>query len=251
MDNVVFQHEYIKKDVVNALVVTGFPTVGFVGTIAARFIVNQLKLDLIGAFLSDFFQPVTVISDGVPAPPVRIYGGDRPCGITEECDQIIVITSEFLPPPQVLRPLANHIFQWCDVHNCQSIVAIEGFNASNGENEAIFGVASKKSGRQFLEKYNVKLMQDGMISGLSGILLYEGDIRNIDTMCLLAGTQNQFPDAAAAARSLEVVNGMLPEIEIDPEPLYKESERIEQDLKKHLQESHPTFPGSQSSLMFG
>ncbi|MDD5779119.1 MAG: PAC2 family protein [Candidatus Thermoplasmatota archaeon] len=250
MEDKVALHEYRDKDIGNALVVTGFPTVGFVGTIATRFIVNQLDLDLIGAFLSDYFHPATVISKGVPAPPVRIYAGDKPCGLSEECDQIIVISSEFFPPPPIMRPLATHILRWCEARDCRSLVAIEGFNASDDQTP-IYGVASAERGRQFLKKHDIKLMQEGMVSGISGILLYEGEISHFDTLCLLAGTQTKFPDAAAAARLLEVVNVMLPDIDIDPEPLYKESERIEQELKKHLQESQPTQVGAQTSPMYG
>jgi uncharacterized protein len=253
MEDMVTIHTYKEKKIDQALVMTGFPTVGFVGSIAARFIVKQLKLDLIGAFLSDYFHPVTVVADGVPAPPARIYAGDRVCGIGGECDQLVVITSEFFPPPQVMRPFATGILGWCTAHHCSSLVAIEGFNASDDDGEAIYGVASTEHSRHFLQDHTVQFMQEGMVSGISGILLYEGDIRGMDTMCLLAGTQSQYPDAGAAARILELVNVMLPEIKIDPQPLFDESERIEQELKKHLQESQPTQPGlkaSQASPMF-
>jgi uncharacterized protein len=250
MEDMVTLHKYQEKDIKQALVMTGFPTVGFVGSIAARFIVKQLRLDLIGAFLSDYFHPVTVVVDGIPAPPARIYAGDRTCGIGGECDQLVVITSEFFPPPQVMRPFADQILGWCKDHHCQSIVAIEGFNTSNDENETIYGVASTEDSRQFFKDHAVKPMEEGMVSGISGLLLYEGAIRDMDAMCLLAGTQTQFPDAGAAARILELVNVMLPEIDIDPQPLYEESERIEQELKKHLQESQPTQPGLKASPMF-
>lgn len=62
MQEIISVYEYKKLDISNALVMTGFPTVGLVGTIAPRFIINTLKLDLIGAFSSDFFQPITVVS---------------------------------------------------------------------------------------------------------------------------------------------------------------------------------------------
>lgn len=61
----------------------------------------------------------------------------------------------------------------------------------------------------------------------------------------------EYPDTRAAARILEVVNKMLPEIEIDPEPLYKEAEMIEQQLKKFLKESEPRKqPMPESRVMY-
>jgi len=78
-----------------------------------------------------------------------------------------------------------------------------------------------------------------MVGGISGVLLYEGKQKGFNVICLLAGTHMEYPDAKAAAKILEVVNKMLPDIEIDPEPLYKEAEIIEQQLKKFMKESQP------------
>jgi uncharacterized protein len=35
---------------------------------------------------------------------------------------------------------------------------------------------------------------------------------------------------------------MLPEIKIDPEPLYKEAEEIEKNIRKFMEQSKPTAP---------
>ncbi len=252
MKDIISLYEYKKVDISNSLVVIGFPTVGVVGTIASRFIIDALKLDIIGAFSSDFFYPVTVVSKGRPLPPVRIYGGNKKCGIDGGCDQIVIITSEFFPPMNVMRPLANKILEWCENRNCSSIVTIEGFNMANGSKEVpLFGVASTKEGREFLKKQQVELMEEGMVSGISGVLLYEGEIKKVNSMCLLAGVHSDFPDARAAAKVLEVVNKMIPEIEIDPEPLYEEAGKIEEEIEKHMQKAKPRQSFVQTSPMYG
>ncbi|HDH81896.1 MAG TPA: proteasome assembly chaperone family protein [Thermoplasmatales archaeon] len=252
MKDIISLYEYKKIDISNSLVVIGFPTVGVVGTIASRFIIDALKLDIIGAFSSDFFYPVTVVSKGRPLPPVRIYGGNKKCGIDGGCDQIVIITSEFFPPMNVMRPLANKILEWCENRNCSSIVTIEGFNMANGSKEVpLFGVASTKEGREFLKKQQVELMEEGMVSGISGVLLYEGEIKKVNSMCLLAGVHSDFPDARAAAKVLEVVNKMIPEIEIDPEPLYEEAGKIEEEIEKHMQKAKPRQSFVQTSPMYG
>ncbi|KAA0001216.1 MAG: proteasome assembly chaperone family protein, partial [Thermoplasmata archaeon] len=220
-------------------------------TIASRFVINALSLETIGALFSDYFQPVTVISKGVPLPPVRIYAGDKKCGPDGKCEQIIVITSEFMPAPSMVRPLANKIIDWCEKKNCEFIVAIEGFNTGKKDEIPLYGIASTKKAKNFLKKYDVEMMEEGMVSGISGVLLYEGRQKGFNVICLLAGTHMEYPDARAAARILEVVNKMLPEIEIDPEPLYKEAEMIEQQLKKFLKESEPRKqPMPESRVMY-
>ncbi|MEM1513995.1 MAG: PAC2 family protein [Candidatus Thermoplasmatota archaeon] len=231
-------YEYEKVDLTNAFVVCGFPTVGLVGSIASRFIVYNLKLRLHAAFLSDYFPPVTIVSNSNPLPPVRIYAGEKKCGPDKKCEQLVVIVSEFSPPLQMLRPLANKMIEWCKENNCDILLCMEGFNIENEESHLI-GVASTEKTNKLLEKYNVRIMEEGMVSGLSGILLYEGKRRNFDVACLLAGVHSTYPDAKAAGRILEVVNKMLPEIEIDPEPLYREAEEIEKQIKEQMKKAEP------------
>jgi len=234
-------YEYERMKLENAFLIMGFPTVGLVGTIASRFVINSLKLRPVAAFLSDYFPPVTVISDSTPLPPVRLYGGDKRCGPNGECNQLLVMLSEFVPPYATLRPLAKNIIEWCKKRDCRTVVCIEGFNLGEKvEDVPLLGVASTKRARKLLEKYGVEIMKEGMVSGLSGILLYEGKHRKMDISCILAGTHADYPDAKAAARVLEVVNKMLPEINIDPEPLYKEAEEIEKKIKIHMEKAKPT-----------
>ena len=46
---------------------------------------------------------------------------------------------------------------------------------------------------------------------------------------------------------------MIPEIKIDPKPLYEEAEQIEQNLRKFMEQSKPTAPTAQPipSHMYG
>ncbi len=245
-------YEYEKMDLQNAFVITGFPTIGLVGTIASRFIVYSLKLKLLAAFLSDYFPPVTVVSNSQPLPPIRIYGEAKKCGPNGKCEQLLVILSEFVPPSVTLRPLANKLIEWCKENNCETIVCIEGFNlGEKTEDIPLVGVASTNEARKMLENYNVELMQEGMVSGLSGILLYEGKRRNFNVACLLAGTHADYPDAKAAAKVLEIVNKMLPEIEIDPEPLYKQAEEIEKQIKVQMEKAKPSKRVYAEPIMYG
>ena len=235
----VYEYERVKLE--NAFLITGFPTVGLVGTIASRFVINSLKLRPMAAFLSDYFPPVTVIVDSTPLPPVRLYGGDKKCGPNGECNQLLVMLSEFVPPFATIRPLVNKTIEWCRKRGCKTVVCIEGFNLGEKvEDVPLIGVASTEKARKMLEKYDIEIMREGMVSGLSGVLLYEGRRHNMDVSCILAGTHADYPDAKAAARVLEVVNNMLPDIDIDPEPLYREAEEIEKQIKIHMEKAKPT-----------
>jgi len=248
-----FLNEY-KLDIKfpKAVAVIGFPSVGLVSSIAANFITRTMQLERIATIISKDFPPYTIIHEGVPSPPVRIYAGERKCVDGIRCDQLVVVMSEFMPNPDLIKPVADIVLEWCKKKEIGMIVTLEGINLSEGTGEnQTFGVGSTPGARAMLEKYGVKEMQEGMVSGISGVLLYEGERLDIDVICLLGLARLDMPDARGAARLLEVVGKMLPELRLDPEPLYKEAEQIEQQMKAAMDSVKQPKKIGDESVIYG
>jgi uncharacterized protein len=237
-------HEYTKKDLENAMVIVSFPTVGLVSSIVANFVITNMKLELIAAIVSDDFYPAAIIQDGIPTPPVRIFAGDNVCGPEDECDQIVVITSELPIRTQAFSPLADKILEWCNEKKCKIITTIEGVNTKDplGDEMAVFHVASTPEAAKKLKDLPSQPFDTGMVSGLSGILLYKGNIQNFGVSCLLAEAHAEYPDSRSAAEVLKVLDKMLPQIKMDPEPLLKEAEAIEEKVKNSMAQVKPFTP---------
>jgi uncharacterized protein len=236
--------EYKKEDLSNSLLVVAFPTVGLISSIAGHYIIDSLKLDEIGTIVSNEFMPATVIHKAKPSPPVRIYAGKKKCGPGGECEQIAVIISEFLPPYKIIKPLADLILEWASNKGCKTVVSLEGTHTF-GEVKSqlkVYGVGSTKKMKNYLKTYKIEETQEGMITGVTGVLLYEGVLKNHDVICLLSEAHSDFPDSRAAGNLLKKLDVMLPDIKIDPEPLYKEAEKIEEQIKRFMQQSKPTAP---------
>ncbi|MEM2943488.1 MAG: PAC2 family protein [Methanomassiliicoccales archaeon] len=247
-----FINEYKNEKYPNAVAVVGFPSVGLVGSIAANFISRTMKLERVATMVSKDFPPYTIIHDGIPSSPVRIYAGERTCSNGIRCEQLVVIMSEFIPRPDLMKPVADLILQWCKEKEIEIILTLEGINVGDATGELpIYGVASTPRTRQMLDKYGIKEMKEGMVSGLSGVLLYEGERLNIDVVCLLGPARLDYPDARGAARLLEIVAKMLPELRLDPDPLYKEAEQIEQQMKAALEGMKQSRRIGDESLLYG
>ncbi len=237
--------EYQDIDLSNSMLVVAFPTVGLVSSIAGHFIVDSLKLEEIGAVVSRHFMPATVIHKGKPSPPVRIYAGKKTCGLDGKCEQLAVVISEFMPPMEIIKPLVDAIIAWAQEKGCETIVTLEGTHAIGDKKEKdmeVYGVGSTLLMKQILKKHKVSETQEGMITGVTGVLLYEGVLRQRDVLCLLAEAHANIPDSRAAGNLLQKLDIMLPAIKIDPEPLYKEAEQIEKNIRKFMQQSKPTAP---------
>jgi len=236
--------EYEEMDLSNCLLVVAFPTVGLISSIAGHFIIDTLKLKEIGTILSKEFMPATVIHNSKPSPPVRIYAGEKKCGPDGNCDQIAVIISEFMPPYNVIKPLADKIIKWAEAKGCQSIVSLEGTHAvdTNKNDFKVYGVGSNPGMKKILDRYKIEETREGMITGVNGVLLYQGVLQKKDVICLLSEANASFPDSRAAGNLLEKIDVMLPGIKIDPKPLYKEAKEIEKNIRKYMKQSKPTAP---------
>ncbi len=239
--------EYGKIDLSNSLLVIAFPTVGLISSIAGHFIIDQLKLDEVGAIISKEFMPATVIHNSKPSPPVRIYAGKKKCGPDGTCEQLAVIISEFMPPYNIIKPLADKIISWAKEKGCKSIVSLEGTHAvgDRKKNYKVYGVGSNPLMKTLLKKYKIEETKEGMITGVNGVILYEGVLMKRDVICLLSEAHDSFPDSRAAGNLLNKLDIMLPQIKIDPKPLYKEAEEIEKRIKTYMEQSKPTAPSMQ------
>lgn len=236
--------EYKDVDLSNSVLIEAFPTVGLVSSIAGHFLVEQLKLEEIGTISSRYFMPAAVIHKGVPSPPVRIYAGKKICGSTGECNQIVVIISEFMPSVDIIKPVASMILSWAQKKKCSHIVTLEGTHSLNPKKPKTYGVATTQKMNDILKKYAIEETKEGMITGITGVLLFEGARLKQDVLCLLAEAHSSYPDSRAAALLVETIDKMLPEIKIDTQPLYKEAEDIEQKIRSFIKQAQPTAPSS-------
>ncbi len=219
-------HEIHKMDLKGAVILDGFPSVGLVSTIVTNYIVDTLKLRQIGVVDSMYFPTVSLIRGAEPHNPVRIYGGEV------NGRKIGVFISEFSPPGVMIKAVASSILQWAIDQRADMIITPEGLIVdSMPEKPAVYGIGSTKRAMSLLPE-SIQVFEEGVISGVTGVLLNEGKKRDFDVLALLSEAHTDYPDARAAARIIEAMNAIIPEMNIDPEPLYEEAEKIE----KHLEE---------------
>jgi uncharacterized protein len=245
-----------RKDVnvKGAVLIEGFPSIGMVSSIVANYLIKTLGMEYIGSVKSRYLQPVAVISGGVPMPPVRIYAGQPIEKKDCICERLVVITSEFPPPAELMQPLADKLLEWSKEKGIKTIVSIEGImnESEDQEQHGTYAIASSPGARKLLENRNVKPLQNGIITGISGVLLHEAEAAGQDAICLLSDANPQIPDARAAARLIELLDSFLPKIKLDPQPLIKEAERLEGLLKQSLAHAGAmNIPVGKDQVMYG
>ncbi|MDW5561592.1 MAG: PAC2 family protein [Methanomassiliicoccus sp.] len=217
-----------------AYVLDGFPSIGLVGSIVANYVVSSLGLRQIAVVDSDTFPAVSMIKNGIPNSPVRLYAGN----VGEDGDRLVVFVSEFQPPPHIIKDLGKTIMDWVEDHKCRMIISPEGISTKQSGrtpntdgNGRVLGIASTPEAREMLKSNEVDIFEGGVIVGLSGVLLNEGVNRIFDVVTILSEASSEFPDARAAAAVTRAINRMVLKDSLDIGPLVKEAEVIEGNLK--------------------
>ena len=188
-------------------------------------------------------------------PPVRIYAGQPVEKKDCICERLVVVTSEFPPPMELMQPLATKILEWSHAKGIKTVISIEGIinESRNHEEHSTYAIASTLTARKMLENRKIAPLHNGIITGISGVLLHEAERADLDVICLLSDANPQIPDARAAARLIELLDGFLPKIKLDPQPLIKEAERLETQLKEvAMQAKAMNVPGQkEQQVMYG
>ena len=104
------------------------------------------------------------------------------------------------------------------------------------------GVGSTDRARDRLTSNGIKQLSFGMIPGISGLLLNEGRWADFDVISLVAPVHPEMPDVKAAVKVVEVIDKLIPEIEIDIETLYQEAEKIAERIKALRRQAKPVEP---------
>jgi len=221
-----------------AIVIAGFPSIGLVSTIAANYLIDALNLKQIGCVNSSQFPALSVVHTGEPLSPVRIYAGTY-----SSQKKIVVFVSEFKPKPNLINSISDEIMNWSLAKKCRLLISPEGMvvEGKSSEDENVsdaYALASSESARNMLVKKNIPQFKNGIIAGVSGVLLNRGKQSNFDVISILAEAHPNYPDARAAAAAINIM-ALIMDVEINVTPLYEESERIEKQLQKFHKQAKP------------
>jgi predicted ATP-grasp superfamily ATP-dependent carboligase len=232
-----------------ATLLSGFPSAGLAPTVAAHYILQALKLPRIGALTSEDFPPLAVIQGGRVNPPVRAYGGK----------DLVLVLSEFPLLPGLINSVATAILDMAKELKAGRVLGLEGViphppdagddaETDVKPSDEMVWYAASGSSKDLPPEYKaagVRMMTDGVIGGVSGALLVEGLNATIPVGALLVSANDVgYPDHRAAAKTIEVLDQILPHLKIDTKPLRTQAEMIERALRAAVKSREPSPPGA-------
>ena len=221
------------------IAICGFSTVGMVGVIAASHVISQLDLTQQGTVLNSEFPAMALVHHEVPKHPVRVYQGNN----------VGVFTAEvrFGPERDVL--FANTVLEWFTKGGFDQLIVIDGVARENLDDRdgSLYGVSASKAGRDRLKKAGIEPVRQGVVAGIAGYLIAEGDRLGLDITAILADCNPMFPDARAAAMAIESVSE-LTGIDIPLSSLLEDARKIEDSVREVFENSQTMLPAPDDEI---
>ncbi len=222
--------EYGKNDLKGYTLIEGYPGMGLVGTIAAKYLVEKLKFEEIGYIDSNIFAPVIRIHKALPVRPARIYA--------DKASKVAVLTSEQVIPRQFTHLVAKKTVKWIESKGIKELISLSGVQSGGGRSEMIYGIASNEESRQLLSKYSLKEIPEGITTGVTALILLELRKSKVKAISMLANVQLS-ADYKATAEVLRKLNEMLG-LNLNVEPLLEEARVLEKQLVEQMQKLKET-----------
>jgi len=226
--------ELKKLNLDGGYLIDGFPSVGFSSAIATESMVHTSQFQLAGVIDSESFPPISVVKDGKPNFPTRIFVNE---------DLKVGIFLSYLTLDQSLhRVTAKTMLSWAKKHKIRLIVSSVAIKSPKG-NEEMIGIGSTESARNKVKAAGLKVLDYGTIPGIPGMLLNEGSILNQDVIVIIFHTDGQGPDFKSSAKLCMAISKLIPGATCDVPSLEKEAEKAEivikeaQEESKHLKDS--------------
>lgn len=216
------------------IAVIGFPTIGLVGSIIASYISKELKMEVIAGIASPELPAYAILQNGYPYPPVRVYGYNRD-DVDDDFEDLVIITSEITPRPEKYYELAETMLELLKELNIKDVVILEG-TPRIGEDDAMVACGSADGIRSRIADLELTPLNEGLIRGMTGVMLYKGIEYDINVMAIMCPANPALPDPRSAADILKPLSKLIPELNLNVEPLYKEAEEIERTIKAQQEE---------------
>ena len=222
--------EIKKSNLEEGYLIDGFPSVGFSSAIATESMIHTSNFELGGVIDSEAFPPISVIKNGEPNFPTRIF-------VNEEL-KVGVFLSYLTLDQSLHRITAKTMLSWAK-KKIKLIVSSIAIKSSKGDEE-MMGIGSTEYARNKIKEAGLKVLERGTIPG---VLLNEGSVSNQDVIVIIFHTNGEGPDFKSSAKLCMAMSKLIPGASCDIPSLQKEAEKAEIIIKeaqaesKHLKDS--------------
>lgn len=210
--------------------IEGFPGMGLVGTITAKYLVENMDFKEIGHLHSEVFMPIIRIHDGVPVFPSRIYVNDK--------YKLVVLISEQVIPKPYIPKVARTVVEWILQNGIVRVISLAGIQTGVKNDMRVYAIAANQESKTLFKGLEVEVIEDGITTGITALMLLHLKESNIKAFSML-GNVTFGADYKAAAELIKRLNKLL-KLNLKVEPLYAQAKKTEEEIVQQLKRVQET-----------
>ena len=107
--------EIIPINVENGILINGFPSTGLTSAVATESLINTTEFELGGIIDSDRFPPISIVKNGLPNYPTRIF-------VNNEL-KVAVFSSYLTLDVSLHKTAAKLMLNWAKEKKCSTIIS--------------------------------------------------------------------------------------------------------------------------------
>ena len=221
--------------------IIGFPDVGLVGLITSMHIIESLEMKEIGYVESELLPPLIVLHDGIFQSPLRIYYKD----------ELAVLVSEIPITSSMINEISKEILKLIVEMKIETTLLIYGIPVPNRmqiEEPTIFNNGTNPKTVSLIKEKDLKFIDTGVISGVYAPIIWESQKQQLSTIAVGAESFLQYPDPAAAANAINVINSLLG-LNIDVKLLKEKAEDLRVKLRDTMARTQETIQAQSAGGM--
>jgi len=220
--------ELKKINLEGGYLVDGFPSVGFSSAIATESMIHTSQFELAGIIDSPSFPPISIVKDGKPNYPTRIFVNE---------DLKVGVFLSYLTLDQSLhKTAAKTMLKWAEKHKIGLIVSSVAVKSQDGSEE-VRGIGNSDSAREKIRAAGLEVLDHGTIPGIPARLLNEGSMSGQDVIVIIFYTDGKGPDFKSSVQICDAISKLIPGVSCDIPVLEKQAEKAEIIMKETEKES--------------
>ena len=219
--------QYEDMSLNDPIAVVGFPSVGLTSSIMANMYIKSLEMKPLIGMASWTMPPYCLVSDGYVMPPLRFFGykNKRKGG-----HDVIVCMTEYAPKPEDCYAIVNRILTYFRSKGVKTVICMEG--APKFEKSKTLVVAAGPNSEALVKKTGLDTLKEGMIRGLTGIMMYLGPSKGMDVVSIMVPATSGVPDPGSSAEFIEPISKLIPGFKVKPTELLKEAAIIQGQIEE-------------------
>ena len=193
---------------VKPVLVCGLPGSGYVGKLAADYLVTVFKAKKVAEFYSTSFPPHVNVGDDGVATRLR---GELHHAKTGQANDLLVFTADAQPASSSGEyELADAVLREATRLRAKMVFSLAAYVTGTFVRERrVFGTATSAEVIPRLSENGVQIMREGGISGMNGVIVGMAKLHGMDGVSLLGETAGYLLDPAASHSVLESLSHIL------------------------------------------